>query len=338
MSTYFGGVPFRNKRTRPADNTADDSRRSYLAGRTQLPARNLPHERYPSVGSADTHLRAIDGLKLALITLHSACSNSPYGSSLNRAIEVLLETVDVPTQALIDAPGLFELTSQIDHTTPIVSEFVMNNSKSGRVFVKALREELKSLTKGWSDARQQGRLNQFLSTNNDRSVAKHNRNLVQMIKRASSAADNTPGSINRMGEVTGGTGGTGGYAHIGGKDGESEAFHNSNLVHMMKRTSLSADTAPEPIELGDVTGGMGGTGGDADDIGGEGGEGEGPKLEIDPDLRWKVGNISGGTGGTGGKGVKVGGRGGTGKAPIITVLRRHQVVQRQHVEEEYSIL
>ena len=92
-------------------------------------------------------------------------------------------------------------------------------------------------------------------------------------------------------------------------------------------------------------GGLGGTGGNAR-TGGEGGDGEGPKLDINPDERWKVGNISGklksaslsshclhlvgGTGGTGGIGIEVGGKGGTGKAPVITILRRSRVLVANH--------
>ena len=100
-------------------------------------------------------------------------------------------------------------------------------------------------------------------------------------------------------------------------------------------------------------GGLGSPGANAR-IGGQGGDGEGPKLDMKPDERWKVGNISGkylhsyssrclhlvgGTGGSGGIGAEVGGKGGTGKAPVISVLRRSRVlVAEPQAEEEVSIL
>ncbi|KAJ6532788.1 hypothetical protein DFH09DRAFT_1092782 [Mycena vulgaris] len=79
------------------------------------------------------------------------------------------------------------------------------------------------------------------------------------------------------------------------------------------------------IEMGDIKGGLGGTGGSAR-MGGEGGEGEGPKLDMSPNERWKIGNVSGGTGGTGGIGIEVGGKGGSGKAPVISMLRTNPVI------------
>ncbi|KAJ6578264.1 hypothetical protein B0H19DRAFT_577377 [Mycena capillaripes] len=75
----------------------------------------------------------------------------------------------------------------------------------------------------------------------------------------------------------------------------------------------------ETIEIGAISGGVGGAGGSGD-IGGIGGLGEGPILNIAPDVRWK--SVSGGIGGDGGTGIELGGNGGMGKAPLITIARK----------------
>ncbi|KAJ7450543.1 hypothetical protein FB451DRAFT_1374657 [Mycena latifolia] len=81
-------------------------------------------------------------------------------------------------------------------------------------------------------------------------------------------------------------------------------------------------------ETGDITGRLG-VPGKSGRIGGVGGDGEGPKVEIGPEMDDKIGNVSGRTGGPGGAGTDVGGKGGKGKAPVISALRRNPVVRSQ---------
>ncbi|KAJ7797620.1 hypothetical protein B0H14DRAFT_3157380 [Mycena olivaceomarginata] len=109
------------------------------------------------------------------------------------------------------------------------------------------------------------------------------------------------------------------------------AAHNVAITQIIAESTrpqlYQSSSSQATIVAGGVTGGSGGTGGDAR-IGGEGGEGDGPRLDLDPNERYKIGNISGGAGGTGGVGIEVGGKGGTGKGPVISSA--HRGADRRH--------
>ncbi|KAJ7455888.1 hypothetical protein FB451DRAFT_1373144 [Mycena latifolia] len=247
-------------------------------------------------------------LTTALRTLSSVSSNIPFGSILSSVIDPLLDITDRIQQVSTNAQGLTELAARIELLTPIVSDIATNKPEEGRAIVEALKRELEVITKDLSDARAQGKLEQFFnSTDNASSLTKHNITLAQMI--ADSTVGRQPLSYPRLSRIC--------------------SLLPSRLFSKLCKTSNALSSRnhgfPKAGFLPGLCRGLGGMGGSGR-LGGEGGEGEGPELEMTLDENWKVGDIFGGTGGTGGAGIDVGGKGGSGKAPIIRALRRNPAV------------
>ncbi|KAJ7479179.1 hypothetical protein FB451DRAFT_1240838 [Mycena latifolia] len=249
---------------------------------------NIPEDILPRRRTSNAPQTCSNALKVALTTLSLVAGNIPCGAILCSIIDPLLDVTNRIDQASANTQGFMELTARIEALTPIVCEMSENEPDGGRVVVEALQREIQSITKDLNDALSQNRLERFFnSTDTASSLAKHNMTLSQLI------ADSTFVSVHGI----------------------------SKAVRELERFQSLAPIIPQgQIETGDIRGGLGGTGGTGH-IGGQGGEGEGPKLEMSIDERWKLGNIYGGTGGTGGDGVEVGGKGGTGKAPVLRILR-----------------
>ncbi|KAJ6578317.1 hypothetical protein B0H19DRAFT_1062825 [Mycena capillaripes] len=186
-----------------------------------------------------------------------------------------------PTQESQDAArnGIVELASRLEWLATIASDSTKEQDKA----MQALQMRLKSITDDFHRARSQGTIVQFFScTDNSSSLAEHHAVLTQMI------ADLT---VRHRAIIQ--------YAFLTDWRSLSPLKTSSALCTMLKRWG----------------GGAGGSG----EIGGLGGVGEGPILNIAPDVRWK--SLSGGTGGDGGTGTELGGDDGTGKAPVLTIAR-----------------
>ncbi|KAJ7873095.1 hypothetical protein B0H14DRAFT_152347 [Mycena olivaceomarginata] len=208
-------------------------------------------------------------------------------------------------QTSVNAQGLVQLAARIERITPIVNDMARTNPVMGQTIVQELKRELTLMTQDLKDASSKGKLNQFFnSADNASALERHNMALAKLI------ADSTLVTVNEV----------------------------LSSLREIEGSKLQKSSSPEPpIVLGDVKGGFGGAGGFSR-IGGEGGEGGGPRLEMDPNERYRIGNISGGEGGTGGEGIEVGGRGGAGKGPVIGMLRRSRLLTAEpQAEAESSI-
>ncbi|KAF8150284.1 hypothetical protein K438DRAFT_1865891 [Mycena galopus ATCC 62051] len=236
-----------------------------------------PDDRY-QIGNVSANV-----LYFALKTLSSISNNVPMAGALSGIIEPLLDITSRIEQSSVNAQGLIQLATRIEHLAPLVEETAKSDPDRGRWIVLELQTELASMTTDLKAASQRGKLNQFFNNADDASpLSKHNMVLAQLI------ADSKLVGIQEV------------------------------LESLRELESSKMEDASSPIVMGDITGGVGGTGGHAQ-IGGEGGEGDGPQLDIDPDDRYQIGNVSGGTGGAGGVGIEVGGKGGTGKGPVISM-------------------
>ncbi|KAF8174631.1 hypothetical protein K438DRAFT_1848656 [Mycena galopus ATCC 62051] len=236
-----------------------------------------PDDRY-QIGNVSANV-----LYFALKTLSSISNNVPMAGALSGIIEPLLDITSRIEQSSVNAQGLIQLATRIEHLAPLVEETAKSDPDRGRWIVLELQTELASMTTDLKAASQRGKLNQFFNNADDASpLSKHNMVLAQLI------ADSKLVGIQEV------------------------------LKSLRELESSKMEDASSPIVMGDITGGVGSAGGHAQ----TGGEGGGPQLDMDPDERYQIGNVSGGTGGTGGVGVEVGGKGGTGKGPVISMRRR----------------
>ncbi|KAJ7133974.1 hypothetical protein C8R43DRAFT_1022106 [Mycena crocata] len=259
----------------------------------QVVERSRPESSAALGNAMDASHTAREVLKFSLKTLSSVSSNIPFGSILSGVIDPLLDIADRIEQTSANDQGILELAARIRLLAPVVSETAKDTSGQGRRIIESLKRELEVITKDLNVTTQQGKFRRFFNSADTASIlAKHNAVVAQMI------ADSTFVTIQ---EVL-----------------KSVELQRSQLLQF--QSDPSAISEPQ-FEMGDVTGGVGGAGGDAH-IGGEGGEGEGPRLDLEYEGRWRIGDISGGTGGTGGMGVDIGGKGGAGRAPMISAVRR----------------
>ncbi|KAF7350088.1 hypothetical protein MVEN_01310700 [Mycena venus] len=230
-----------------------------------------PQEEKTPLVNSEKLRTASNVLDFALRTLSTVSSNIPLGSVISSVIDPLLLITGRIQQTSANAEGLTQLAARIELLTPVVSAMTEKDPNEGKSIVEAFKRELQSITKDLEVAGSRGKLNQFFNSVDDASsLQKHNMTLSQMI------ADSTLATVQKV----------------------------SKSVQELERLRLQESSSYEAqIVLGDITGGYGGPGGKAL-MGGEGGDGEGPKLAMDADERFKIGNISGGTGGAGGGGKR----------------------------------
>ncbi|KAJ7717543.1 hypothetical protein B0H16DRAFT_1610693 [Mycena metata] len=241
-----------------------------------------------TVNNSDGAATTRNVLKFSLETLSTISANIPFSSGLSAVIEPLLTIVDHIKQTSSNAQGLIELAARIELLTPVILEMAEN--PRGSEVIERLQRELESITTDLEAAWSQGELNQFFnSDDNTSSLQTHNMTLAQLI------ADSTMVTVREV--------------------------LNSVQESQRSKFQFNSDAMAPTFELGDITGGVGGAGSSGGRIGGQGGDGEGPKVDMDPQHRWKMGDVSGGTGGHGGHGMEVGGQGGVGRGPVITYIK-----------------
>ncbi|KAJ7819166.1 hypothetical protein B0H14DRAFT_3876751 [Mycena olivaceomarginata] len=249
----------------------------------------ISQERTPGLINPETVRPASNVLDFALRTLSGITSGIPLDGALSGIIEPLLDITGHIEQTSVNAQGLVQLAARIERITPIIDDMAQTNPSKGQTIVQELQQELASMTHDLKDAGSKSKLGQFFSSADKGSpLERHNTALVKLIAGYTGVkVDEVLGSLRKI-----------------------------------EGSKLQGSSSRKPtIVLGDLKGESGSPGGHGH-IGGEGGEGGGPRLEMDPNERYRIGNISGGTGGTGGNGIEVGGKGGAGKGPVISMLRR----------------
>ncbi|KAK7055073.1 hypothetical protein R3P38DRAFT_1343205 [Favolaschia claudopus] len=137
---------------------------------------------------AEVNHTAWNAFSLALTTLSGVSSQIPLATPLSAIIDSLLTLAGRIEQTSANAHGFADLASRIELLAPIVEDLAKNDRKKGRVIVRKLETEFRSLKKEFETARRKGKLVQFLNCDdNTETIEKHNTVLAQLIADATFA-------------------------------------------------------------------------------------------------------------------------------------------------------